>query len=309
MTSKKWDGLGLGPTDEELLEEARRAVPDSGLVVVSCPVGAVADAAGRRLAKTWVQPAAHAEDLHLAKPDGGGWTIAELAEQVRRPANYVPTAGRCVIVICAADRMDRRAADFLLTTVESPAPQVLFVFCCTDEQALAVTLRSRAVRTIRLGPPDPHRVGLRLRRAGVVVHPHAAALAARLAELTEALLDPARTEKACEFLREACAGLDRSKPYTTASRLAQNLAGLAWAITGRPQGDRSTRTLLRQLTQAWIMSDTADVSYIGAVVQSSAARDACALIQSGVSPGVALAEYCLAISGHQTGSPVAADHR
>lgn len=293
MTSTQWADLGLRQTAEDLLEAASQNAPASGLVVISCPVGAVADAVGEHLAKMWIQPVAHAEDLHIARPEGGAWTIAELAEQVRRPASYMPAAGRCVIVVCAADRMDRRAADFLLTAVESPAPQVLFVFCCTDEQALAVTLRSRAVLTILLGAPDALLMGRRLHRAGIVVHPHGAAIAAASAGLTEALLDPSRAAKACEFLHEACAGLDRSKPYSTASQVAQSLAGVAWSITGRPQSDRSTRTAARELAQAWITHDTVGASDAGPAAQAAAARDACALIRSGVAPEVALAEYCL----------------
>lgn len=299
MTSTQWADLGLRQTAEDLLEAATQNVPASGLVVISCPVGVVADSVGEHLARLWIQPAAHAEDLHIARPEGGAWTIAELAEQVRRPASYMPAAGRCVIVVCAADRMDRRAADFLLTAVESPAPQVLFAFCCTDEQALAVTLRSRAVLTLRLGPPDPRLIGQRLHRAGVVVHPHGAAIAAAASGLTEALLDPSRAARACEFLQEACSGLDRSKPYTTASQVAQGLAGLAWSVTGRPQSDRSTRTMLRELAQAWITYDTAGTSDAGHVAHAVAARDACALIRSGVAPEVALAEYCLDLSARR----------
>ena len=87
---------------------------------------------------------------------------------VMKMSSYSPSvAPYRVIVIEDADRMQERASNLLLKSLEEPPPRTIWILCAPSEADLLPTIRSR-VRSVRLRVPDVHDVAqLLVRRDGV----------------------------------------------------------------------------------------------------------------------------------------------
>lgn len=103
-------------------------------------------------AKTLVPEEHHGPDIYVASPESGKWTIDEIGEQLLHQQAYEPMGDMRVVVVDRAHRMDKRAHDHLLKTVEEPPAAVLFIFVVESADALPVTIQSRVYTAVSVPP-------------------------------------------------------------------------------------------------------------------------------------------------------------
>ncbi|GAB2697536.1 DNA polymerase III subunit delta' [Thalassiella azotivora] len=105
----------------------------------------------------------------------------EFTRELVQSAQRRPSQGRWrVVVVEDADRMQERAANVLLKSIEEPPPRTVWLLCAPSPEDVLVTIRSRC-RPVRLRLPSVDAVAeLLVRRDGV--DPAMAAYAARAAQ-------------------------------------------------------------------------------------------------------------------------------
>jgi DNA polymerase-3 subunit delta' len=106
--------------------------------------------------------------------------VDPIRELVRQAA-LAPSIGRWqVIVLEDADRLNDKAGDALLKSIEEPSPRTVWLLCAPTAEDVLPTLRSRC-RTVVLRTPPPHDVAAYLERKDGVTPP-VAAYAARASQ-------------------------------------------------------------------------------------------------------------------------------
>ncbi len=140
------------PTDDitraALTQIAHSSVPGHAMMI-SSPPGAGAVLAARTLAGEMTG----LEALHYASPEGDRWTVAEVDEQIRRPAMFkAPEGMRTIVVVSDVDTMAPQAADRLLKTLEEPPSNTLFILTASSPTTLRPTLLGRLAGHIPIAP-------------------------------------------------------------------------------------------------------------------------------------------------------------
>ena len=86
----------------------------------------------------------HTDFYELALDAPNGWIKIEAVRYLIDRLNHTPSLGkRQVVVIHAADRMNRAASNALLKTLEEPNPNVYFLLVASSTAQMAITVRSR----------------------------------------------------------------------------------------------------------------------------------------------------------------------
>jgi hypothetical protein len=142
---------GVALVDElslSALEELAEDPPSGSLVVLGCEYADVSRDAGEMVARGMLGASAE-EDLHVLSPEGERWTVGEIEDLSRRVARYPRT--RHVVVVDAAETLERRALDRLLLLLEEPPSPLLVLLVVPRFDVLPATIRGRAAREVRIG--------------------------------------------------------------------------------------------------------------------------------------------------------------
>lgn len=142
---------GVALVDEtslSVLESIAEDPPSGSLVVLACEFADVSRDAGDMLARTMLGSSAE-EDLHLAFPEGERWTVGEVEEIARRLTRY--PRSRHVVLVDAAESLERRALDRLLLLLEEPPSPLLVLMVVPRFDVLPATIRGRAAAEVRIG--------------------------------------------------------------------------------------------------------------------------------------------------------------
>lgn len=142
---------GVALVDEtslSVLEALAEDPPSGSLVVLACEFADVSRDAGDMVARTMLGSSAE-EDLHLAFPEGERWTVGEVEEIARRLTRYPRT--RHVVLVDAAESLERRALDRLLLLLEEPPSPLLVLMVVPRFDVLPATIRGRAAAQVRIG--------------------------------------------------------------------------------------------------------------------------------------------------------------
>ncbi|RJL23981.1 hypothetical protein [Bailinhaonella thermotolerans] len=268
----------MSVTDEELLALAAvdgllpetDGLPD-GVVLVSCAQPYLALLVARRLAQALVPARMRAHDLHQAVPETGRWTVADVEERIARPAGLRPAGERQVILVADADQMSAGTADRLLKPLEEPGHGTVFVLACRDADGLADTIRSRAMRHLRVPELDPERLAAVLGGRGVPAGPAAAAFLARTPFVPHVLGLPAdQARPLCDRLAELAAPA-AGPSFTAAEAVAAAASAAAAALTGKGERHPDTKAALRELVAAHLSA--VEAAQVRRLVQAATADD------------------------------------
>ncbi|MEX0874672.1 MAG: hypothetical protein WD646_08785 [Actinomycetota bacterium] len=116
-------------------------------------------------------------DVEVIEPAGTQLLVEQVREVVRSASRRPVAAGRRVIIVEGADRMNPNAQNAFLKALEEPPPSTTIVLLAPSPEALLDTVRSRC-REVTFRSPPPADVATLLERDGVE-----AALAERLARI------------------------------------------------------------------------------------------------------------------------------
>ncbi|MCO6390398.1 DNA polymerase III subunit delta' [Aliihoeflea aestuarii] len=112
---------------------------------------------------------AHPSLIHLTRPvaeRGSGFKSAVTVDEVRRVGRFLSMTshdgGYRVVIVDAADDMNRNAANALLKSLEEPPPRTLFVLIVHSIGRMLPTIRSRC-QLVKLKPLDQHDIVRALR--------------------------------------------------------------------------------------------------------------------------------------------------
>lgn len=138
---------------------------------------------------------AHPSLLHLTRPPadrGTGFKTRITVEEVRRVGRFLAMTshdgGYRIVIVDAADDMNRSAANALLKSLEEPPPRTLFVLVAHSPGALLPTIRSRC-QVVKLKPLDDARLQETLAAVAPDQLPQAAAMPALLARARGSVRD------------------------------------------------------------------------------------------------------------------------
>ncbi|MGB5952521.1 MAG: DNA polymerase III subunit delta' [Ornithinimicrobium sp.] len=174
----------------------------------------------------------------------------EQTRQLAVTAAMRPVSGRWrVLIVEDADRLNERAADALLKTLEEPPPRTVWLLCAPTLDDLIVTVRSRC-RHVRLGtPPVAAVAALLISRDGI--DPSMAHYAARAAQSHVGVARHLATDEAARGRRRNVIGIPRSltsvgEALSAAGRVVDEASKLADSMSGQDAASARAE-VLRQL--------------------------------------------------------------
>ena len=218
-----------------------------GLAMVQSPDRGAGLAAALRIANQLVPEEYRAGDVAVMTPEGARWTLGDLAMQLRFQQGYLPAGEQRVIVLDQADKMDDRAAESLLLTVEEPVVPVIFLAVVREAQAMLPTLRSRSLVVID-APPRP--AGGLSGKLGVALNPPTEAALA-LCPLTEAALDSGTAPDAVPALQELFPAPTGNAAFIMFD-IPNRIRAAAKTVSQKGPNDPATRAVQRELSAAWV---------------------------------------------------------
>lgn len=142
---------GRVPVDAALAFSAALVCPDGGC--------------GECEACVRVQHRAH-PDVELIEPAGMQLLVDQVREAIRAASRRPVAAGRRVIIVDGADRMNPTAQNAFLKALEEPPPSTTILLLAPSPEALLDTVRSRC-REVTFRSPPPDEVAALLERRGV----------------------------------------------------------------------------------------------------------------------------------------------
>lgn len=144
-------GLTVSADSKAALTQLITSPPSGHGVLISAPPGAGALDAALAVARELTDTAS----LYLATPSADRWTVEEIDDRIRHPAN-LRAAGerRPVIIVQDADAMTPTAADRMLKTLEEPPSGALFILTATRPSTMRKTVLGRVTSHVRLTPMD-----------------------------------------------------------------------------------------------------------------------------------------------------------
>ncbi|MGB5934510.1 MAG: DNA polymerase III subunit delta' [Ornithinimicrobium sp.] len=174
----------------------------------------------------------------------------EQTRELALSAAMRPVSGRWrVMIVEDADRLNERAADALLKTLEEPPPRTVWLLCAPTLDDLIVTVRSRC-RHVRLGTPPVAAVAeLLISRDGI--DPSMAHYAARAAQSHVGVARHLATDEAARGRRRNVIGIPCSltgvgQALQAAGRLVGESSKLAESVSGHDAATARAE-VLRQL--------------------------------------------------------------
>ncbi len=243
------------------LESLQARLTPPTLVVVEGP-GDLASLSAIRLAESWVPEEYRSADVSVVRPTADKWTVAELDEQIIKPA-WFASAHHRVIIVDGAERMADQTADHLLKTVEEPPANCTFVFAVRNLEDLTTTLRSRISVTVRL-ESLPESEFAKMYEAQGCSAAAARALARRCGSFTALAQRAIEDPKAAELLAVFDTPLANDSPTSVAVLLNDFLEKLAklgdpFTLASKEQKSDTelrarARTLARHLIEIWRLS-------------------------------------------------------
>ena len=148
-----------GPSQDRLEEFADEPIAGP-LVILACPIPALAVSAAEALGRRMLGAEAMRSDMRRVAPETDRWLVADIGEVARLLA--LEPVRKHFLILERAEALEQRAYDRLLRILEEPPAPCLVVLTATDAGLLPATLRGRASAVISIipAPPDEHYAAL-----------------------------------------------------------------------------------------------------------------------------------------------------
>ncbi len=230
-------------------------------------------------------------DVEIIEPAGTQLLVDQVREVVRAASRHPVAAGRRVIIVEGADRMNPTAQNAFLKALEEPPPSTTIILLAPSPETLLDTVRSRCREVTFRSPPPADvaaileaqgvdeaqasnlaRIGGDLERASRLAHdPEARALRTELVErVIASLRDPGEALEAAEWLSLQTRGIrDRVAEEHKADRETFS----QWYQETKRVSDDRLRREQRRAEQDAIESSIDDIA--------SALRDLLAAVHDG----------------------------
>jgi DNA polymerase-3 subunit delta' len=191
-------------------------------------------------------------DVEVIEPAGMQLLVEQVRHAVRAAALRPVGAGRRVIVVSGADRMNPMAQNAFLKTLEEPPPSTTIVLLAPSVDALLDTVRSRC-REIGFRPPPPAEVAALLEEQGVSAERarYSARVGGDLSRAVALSRDPVAQQMRADVVTKALEVLhDPGDALEAAAWLAGRTKELRDRVAEEHAADREAFGKFRQETKA-----------------------------------------------------------
>lgn len=191
-------------------------------------------------------------DVEVIEPAGMQLLVEQVRDAVRAASLRPVGAGRRVIVVAGADRMNPMAQNAFLKTLEEPPASTTIVLLAPSVDALLETVRSRC-RTVAFRQPPPAEVAALLERQGVetVRARYAARVGGDLARATMLAIDPVARAMRTDVVAKSLEPLrDPGEALEAAAWLGSRTKELRDRVAEEHTADREAFGKFRQETKA-----------------------------------------------------------